>query len=177
METRCSPWTTQSNPANAVSSGSGDVTDHGQSTNVLHRTKLPTCLQSSTASSTAPPPRPVSLMCHHQNHTMATSVRAETFLCSVVFDQQPHTYSIDRSKMYYLMGCFRGSARNWATVVWEKQSLICGSFSDFTRAMRKIFDHPVRGKDAAKKLFSIRQCSRSELSLLSSLSHSRERLE
>lgn len=44
---------------------------------------------------------------------------------------------------------------------WEKRAPIVSSYSDFTDEMRKIFDHPVRSKEASKRLFSLRQGPRS----------------
>jgi hypothetical protein len=41
--------------------------------------------------------------------------------------------------------------------VWEKQSPVCFSYSRFMEKMKKVFDHPVCGKDAAKLLLSLRQ--------------------
>lgn len=55
--------------------------------------------------------------------------------------------------MAYLMVCLWGSARSWATVVWEQQSPLVSSYSNFTSEMRKIFDHPIHRRDAAKKQF------------------------
>ncbi len=47
--------------------------------------------------------------------------------------------------------------------MWEKQSAICFSYADsaFTQEMCKAFDHPVRGKDAARRLLSLHQVFRS----------------
>ena len=73
--------------------------------------------------------------------------------CSLVFDQQPHTYSSDRSKVAYLIGCLQGSAHSWGTVVWEKQGPIVSIYFNCTGEMRKIFDHTVRGKEAQRDCF------------------------
>ena len=81
--------------------------------------------------------------------------------CSLVFGQQPSTYASDRAKISYLIGCLRGAALTWATAVWESQSDACSSYASFTQEMRRNFDHPVQGKDAAKRLLSLRQGSRS----------------
>lgn len=81
--------------------------------------------------------------------------------CSLIFEQQPLTYANDRAKICYLIGCLRGHALNWASAIWEKQGEVCFSYPDFTAEMKQIFDHPVSGKEAAKRLFSLRQGTRS----------------
>eukprot|EP00064_Thunnus_orientalis_P006660 superscaffoldBa00000703_g6678 len=75
--------------------------------------------------------------------------------------QQPHTYASDRFRIAYLLGSFKGAVLAWGSAVWERQSSICFSNEDFTTEMRKVFDHSVRGKDAAKRLLSLRQGSHS----------------
>ncbi|CAB1342959.1 unnamed protein product, partial [Coregonus sp. 'balchen'] len=76
---------------------------------------------------------------------------------SLVFEQQPYSYARERAKISYLIGCLRGAALSWAMAVWERQSPICFSYSRFTEEMKKVFDPPVCGKDAAKRLLSLRQ--------------------
>lgn len=60
--------------------------------------------------------------------------------CSLIFEQQPMTYSNDCTKIAYLIGCLRGHALSWTSAVWEKQSQSCSSYSAFTTEMRDIFD-------------------------------------
>ncbi|XP_072134918.1 uncharacterized protein [Mobula birostris] len=81
--------------------------------------------------------------------------------CSLVFEQQSSTYSTDKSKIAYIMGLLRGSVLAWATAVWDNQPEIYSSFATFVAELRKIFDHPVRGKDTAKGLLNLYQGSRS----------------
>ena len=59
------------------------------------------------------------------------------------------------------MSLLRGSALDWATAVRESQPHICLSFDTFISEMKKVFDHPVRGRDASRRLLSLRQGSRS----------------
>uniref|UniRef100_A0A8C5DM91 CCHC-type domain-containing protein n=1 Tax=Gouania willdenowi TaxID=441366 RepID=A0A8C5DM91_GOUWI len=81
--------------------------------------------------------------------------------CSLVFEQQQLSYATDRSRIAYLINSLTGSARAWGSAVWESQSALCFSYDAFVLEMQKVFDHPVRGKDAAKRLLSLRQGSRS----------------
>ena len=81
--------------------------------------------------------------------------------CSLVFEQQPSTYANDRAKICYMIGLLTGSALAWASAVWESQSNLCYSYPEFTEEMKKVFHHPVSGRDATKRLLSLRQGSRS----------------
>lgn len=73
--------------------------------------------------------------------------------CDLVFQQQPLSYSTDNARIAYLMGLLRVNALAWDTVEWEE---VTASYSAFTSEMRKVFNHPVQGKDASKRLFSFR---------------------
>ncbi|CAK6964949.1 hypothetical protein NL108_012724 [Scomber scombrus] len=48
-----------------------------------------------------------------------------------------------------------------AAAMWEHNPQICSSLPTFTAEMRRLFDHPVRGKEVASRLLSLRQGSRS----------------
>ena len=73
--------------------------------------------------------------------------------CDLVFSQQPLSYSTEQSRIAYLMGLLRGKA----AALWEKRSPVTTSYATFSAEMRKVFDHPVRGQDASKRLLSLRQ--------------------
>ena len=67
----------------------------------------------------------------------------------------------ERSRIAYLIGSLSGEALAWAAAVWERGSAVCYHYGSFTEEMRKVFDHPVRGKEASKRLLQLRQGSRS----------------
>uniref|UniRef100_A0AAY5KUW2 CCHC-type domain-containing protein n=1 Tax=Esox lucius TaxID=8010 RepID=A0AAY5KUW2_ESOLU len=81
--------------------------------------------------------------------------------CGLVFDQQPRTYPTEKSRIAFVIGLLRGDALKWASAIWERQSPYTQTYSDFTSEMRKVFDHPVRGRDASKRLYSLHQGVRS----------------
>ena len=81
--------------------------------------------------------------------------------CSLVFELQPQTYPTDKSRIAYLIGSLRGEALAWAAAVWERGSAASCSYSAFTEEMRRVFDHPVRGREASQRLLRLRQGSRS----------------
>ena len=87
------------------------------------------------------------------------SCRSFLIQCSLVFEMQ--TYPTERSRIAYLIGSLSGEALGWAAAVWERDSAVCNDYSAFTDEMRKVFDHPVRGREASQRLLQLRQGSRS----------------
>lgn len=81
--------------------------------------------------------------------------------CSLVFDQQPLSYPSDRAKIAYTINLLRGRAAQWATALWEQGSPLLSSFDNFSSELCRIFDYPRQGQEAAKRLFSLVQGSRS----------------
>lgn len=88
------------------------------------------------------------------------SCRAFLLQCGLVFDQQPTSFATDGSKIAFVIGLLRGKALEWASAVWETQSNVASTYPMFTSEMRKLFDHPVRGRDASKRLHALRQGTR-----------------
>eukprot|EP00063_Salmo_salar_P085404 XP_014060239.1 PREDICTED: protein FAM127C-like [Salmo salar] len=76
--------------------------------------------------------------------------RAFLLQCLLVYEQQPYAYASEWAKISFLIGSLCGAALSWAMAGWEKQSPVCSSYSSFTEEMRRVFNHPVCGKDAAK---------------------------
>lgn len=81
--------------------------------------------------------------------------------CSLVFDLQPNTYNTDKSRIAFMISFLTGKAAQWATAVVENNSPACRSYVEFTEVMKKIFDHPLKGKEAATRLLSLKQGSSS----------------
>uniref|UniRef100_A0AAQ5Z028 DUF4939 domain-containing protein n=1 Tax=Amphiprion ocellaris TaxID=80972 RepID=A0AAQ5Z028_AMPOC len=75
------------------------------------------------------------------------------------FLTQPQSYASDQAKIAFLIG-LSGAARDWGTGVWGQQSPTCNSYTVFVAEM-KIFDHPVRGRDAADRILSTTQGTQS----------------
>ena len=92
---------------------------------------------------------------------MLGTCRAFLIQCSLVFDQQPLTYPTDRSRIAFVFGLLKGNALAWASAFWDSGSRASDNFDLFVSEMRRVFDHPVEGGDAAKRLMSLRQGSRS----------------
>ena len=81
--------------------------------------------------------------------------------CSLVFDQQPLTYSTDKSRIAFVMSLLSERAAAWAVAISRSNSPICFSFSSFTEEFLKVFDHPLRSKEASSRLLSLRQGEKS----------------
>ena len=81
--------------------------------------------------------------------------------CSLVFDQQPLSYASDRARIAYIMSLLTGKASQWAMALSSSHSPACDSLRAFTREMSRVFDHPVRGREASQRLLSLRQGSAS----------------
>ena len=45
--------------------------------------------------------------------------------------------------------------------MWERSSAVSFDYFAFIKEMRRVFDHPVRGKEASQRLLHLRQGSRS----------------
>ena len=59
--------------------------------------------------------------------------------------------------MAYIIALLSDRAVLWATALVEKNSQICNSLDVFTRNLRQVFDHPVSGREAARRLLDLRQ--------------------
>ncbi|KAK7922262.1 hypothetical protein WMY93_009164 [Mugilogobius chulae] len=97
------------------------------------------------------------------NHYQGDMGKCGGFLlqCSFVFSQKPITYATDSSKIAYVMGLLQGNALDWAYAKWQSDPEIQRSYDKFVTELKRVFDHPVKGKEAAKRLLTIHQGSRS----------------
>ena len=83
-----------------------------------------------------------------------------------VFQQQPLTYATETSRIGYLIACLRLVALTWASAEMDRGASEASNYLAFTRAMRRTFDHPVRGREAAQRLLDLRQGCRSVAELV-----------
>ncbi|KAK6314066.1 hypothetical protein J4Q44_G00155250 [Coregonus suidteri] len=80
--------------------------------------------------------------------------------CSLVFELQSSSFHTDRAMIAYIISLLSGWALAWAMAVWEQQTPSCSSILAFTAELRRVFDHPVGGREAASRLFRLRQGAR-----------------
>ncbi|XP_077359632.1 uncharacterized protein LOC144005381 [Festucalex cinctus] len=81
--------------------------------------------------------------------------------CSLVFDQQPYTYAHDQSKIAFIMSLLSGQAATWAMVVSNSRPDLRSSFPNFVSEFQRVFDHPVKGREAGGRLLDLVQGERS----------------
>lgn len=81
--------------------------------------------------------------------------------CSLVFSQKPVTYASDASKIAYIMGLLQGNALDWAAAAYQSNSEMRQNYDRFVGELKKVFDHPVKGRDASKRLLTLHQGTRS----------------
>ena len=81
--------------------------------------------------------------------------------CELIFRHQTSRYSTDGAKIAYVMSLLSGRALKWATAAVGQSSSLASSYSAFRDEFTAVFDHPVDGADAASRLHSIQQGSRS----------------
>lgn len=81
--------------------------------------------------------------------------------CSLVFSQKPLTYATGDSKIAFVMGLLKDKALAWASAVWQNDPSIRYNYDRFETELRRVFDHPVQGKEAGKRMMTLRQGSMS----------------
>ena len=81
--------------------------------------------------------------------------------CSLTFELQPSLFPSDRAKIAYIITLLSGKALSWATAVWNAQSHCCSGYSAFEEEFKQVFDHPISGQEASKRLLSLQQGGRS----------------
>lgn len=77
--------------------------------------------------------------------------------CSLTFELQPSSFPSDRAKIAYVITLLSGKALSWATAVWKAQAPFCTSYSAFEKEFKRVFDHPFSGRQASKRLLTLRQ--------------------
>lgn len=75
----------------------------------------------------------------------------------MVFQQRPHTFSSDQSKVQYLLGLPRGRALAWAEAIFTSQPVGTWEYETFVSKMKAVFDHPDNHGSAFNHLLILRQ--------------------
>ena len=81
--------------------------------------------------------------------------------CELVFTHQPTRYPTEGSRIAFIMSLLSGRALRWATAAVGQSDSLATSYSAFRAEFKFVFDHPEDGGDAASRLHSIQQGSRS----------------
>lgn len=60
--------------------------------------------------------------------------------CTLVFDQQPSAYTVDKAKLAYAINLLRGKAGEWVHLLWEVNSPALKFLETFSTKMLPVFD-------------------------------------
>ena len=90
------------------------------------------------------------------------SCRSFLATCSLVFAS---SFPTERSRVAYVITLLSRSAREWGTAIWEANAPECQTFSQFSQAMRGVFDQSVSGPAATRQLFCQGQRSISDYAI------------
>ena len=77
--------------------------------------------------------------------------------CSLVFNQQPSTYSMSQSKVAFVMSLLSGQAAAWALAVSNQRPDLSTDYKRFSDEMKRVFDHPVKGREAEGQILNLRR--------------------
>lgn len=77
--------------------------------------------------------------------------------CNLVFSQQPHTYVTSQSKIAFVMSLLTRQAAAWSLAISSQQTDLLNNYTQFTAEMRRVFDHPVKGRQAVGRLLNLKQ--------------------
>lgn len=78
-----------------------------------------------------------------------------------MFNQQPSTYPSDNSRVAFVSSLLSDRAAAWASAATATNPMLCSNFQAFLQEMRKVFDHPVKGRKAVNQLLSLKHCNQS----------------
>lgn len=81
--------------------------------------------------------------------------------CSLVFSQQPTTYASHQSKIAFVMSLLSGEAAAWSLAISNQNAELVTNYNLFSEEMKRVFDHPVKGREALSRLLDIRQGNQS----------------
>ncbi|KAI4879506.1 hypothetical protein NFI96_030061 [Prochilodus magdalenae] len=75
--------------------------------------------------------------------------------CSIYFAHSPPRS--DSSRIAFVVSLLKGEALDWANAVWSTYER--GTYTDFIRDFRAVFDHPDEGRETGDQLFQLQQGS------------------
>ncbi|KAM9744608.1 uncharacterized protein ACNS7B_011757 [Menidia menidia] len=81
--------------------------------------------------------------------------------CELLFRHQPSRYSAGGARIALIMSLLTDRALAWAIAATSRDLQLTIDYPAFLREFRLVFDHPMDGPDAASRLHSISQGSRS----------------
>uniref|UniRef100_A0A3B5QX72 CCHC-type domain-containing protein n=1 Tax=Xiphophorus maculatus TaxID=8083 RepID=A0A3B5QX72_XIPMA len=135
---------------------------------MLSKLTVPTAPPSASAAPGQAPPQQVRLPLPQEPRLSPPEVfcgepsQCRPFItqCEIHFELQPSSFPSERAKVAYLISLLSGKAKIWGTAEWQKDSLICYSFNDFSKELIRVFDPCLPEREAARGLWRIKQGKR-----------------
>jgi len=78
----------------------------------------------------------------------------------LLFELQDFAYSMDGSKVVYILSYLSDRAEAWAMPEWNRKSTICKSLELLSKILTKNFQHTAPGREAARTLVNLHQRNR-----------------
>jgi len=104
-----------------------------------------------------PVPLPLRSMCLPQNIMTATWVARHFLFSAHLFSNTSSVCILPITPGEPVINLLTGKALELANALWERQSVGYASYSAFTQEFRRVFDHPILGRDSASRLFTLQQ--------------------
>ena len=81
--------------------------------------------------------------------------------CEILFRHQPSRFRTDGARVALIMSTLTGRALDWAIAAVRQNPRLSNHLSEFLEEFRRVFDHPTQGSDAAGRLHTLSQDTRS----------------
>lgn len=93
------------------------------------------------------------------NHYLGEPTSCHAFLvhCTLIFELQPSTFSMDQAKVVYVITLLGGKARLCGSSFWESGHPATTVFTSFAEKMRRVFDQSSVGQPVSRKLLHLWQ--------------------
>ena len=81
--------------------------------------------------------------------------------CELLFCHQPFRFRTDSARDALIMSTLTGRALDWAIAAVRQNPRLSNNLAEFLEEFRRVFDHPTQGSDAAGRLHTLCQGTRS----------------
>lgn len=81
--------------------------------------------------------------------------------CKLAFSRAPVAYNSDNAKITFLVRALKGQALRWSEAFFDSHPIEQLTYAQFLEEFKRVFDHPLRQEEAAKRILSLRQGKRS----------------
>ena len=81
--------------------------------------------------------------------------------CELLFHHQPSRFRTEGARVSLIMSTLTGRALDWAIAAVRQNPRLANHLAEFLEEFRRVFDHPTQGSDAAGRLHTLCQETRS----------------